>query len=157
MGSFFAFRTCSCLHGGFFGSLLFHLGKSLSERFLLQLLDEVLLLRLWQVLEPMAHLVELAHDLLAELVFDLLYARDEVVVEDLDLVGDAFQVRGLALPELLGLCLDLLVCLLDFWALVVHFVEDALAQGGFDEALGYSEVQLVRHQCLYACLIVRWG
>lgn len=84
------------------------------------------------MLEPMAHLVELGHDLLAELVFDLLHARDEVVVEDLDLVGDAFQVRRLALPKLLSLCLDLLVRLLDFWALVVHFVEDALAQSGFD-------------------------
>lgn len=46
-GGFFTSRTGSCLHGGFFGCLLFHLGKSLSERLLLQLLDEVLLLRLW--------------------------------------------------------------------------------------------------------------
>ena len=91
----------------------------------------------------MTHLVELAHDLLAELVFDLLDACDEVVVEDLDLIGDALQVSGFALLELLGLRLDLLVRLLDLWALVVHFVEDTLAQGGFDEAFRYSEVQLV--------------
>ena len=90
----------------------------------------------------MAHLVELAHDLFAELVFDLLHACGEVIVEDLNLVGDALQVSGLALPEFLGLCLNLLVRLFDLWALVVHFVEDALAQGGSDEAFGYSKVQL---------------